>query len=766
MSIIQPLFKTKLSVFLSFFLLIFLFCVPGRAESDLASSSERRINGVEVDLGAYYWNKGNITQAISIWKKQAQIYQAQKLYHKEAELTLLIAQGYTKLGQFHLATFQLNKILSFVKEPSLLGQTWKQLGDTYNRSGEFDQALSAYKQSLKLKTSLSTLNNLVILLQKQVKTTQLKADSSKEGAESQKYFASAQIYQLEALKYAQQALHLSQTEESASSVRTLIEWSKVSSTKLSSEQLERGRRVLTNLPNSTTKAFLSLNWGQLDEEKTHYWLTQAVEVAQKIEDVRAESYGFLELGLLAEKSANFLQALDYAHLAQIKAHSKSAYDSLYRAYWLSGRIYQKMGQIEKAIAFYQKAIFSLSSLNQASINIDIEQRLNFSEKIEPIYRTTLELLLSDSNLSESQISEALAVFEQLRLAQLQNYFGDNCVQISPQKLATGETLTRKNAVLLSSIILENQTHLILELPNGQLLHHRVPISESELRKMAVDWYQKLKKGESWQLGVLSQKLYKMIILPFEVELQQIKPNTIIFVHDGILRNIPMAALNDGKQFLVEKWASVSSLGLNFVSTANSKKVSKPKAAVFGLGIQRRGWNALSQVLKEVGDVIEIIDGRKFLDREFTAENFEQQLNRHEYSVVHVSSHGYAGGVAENSFVVAYDRNISALDLESILSRSKSSIEMLVLSACETSLSSDRSILGLAGVGLRSGINSVLGSLWLVDDEKQAELIHDFYTQIQESNFDKAKALQLAQIKQIRSRTHPSLWSALTLLGEG
>ena len=647
-----------------------------------------------------------------------------------------------------------------------MAQTWKQLGNTYNRSGEFDQAFSAYQESLKLQTSLSTLNNLVILLQKEIKTTRLKADSSKKGGEREKYISSAQAYQLEALEYAQQALDLSQTEESTSSVRALIEWSKVSSAKLSSEQLKRGRRILSDLPNSRTKAFLSLNWSQIDRERTHYWLTKAIETAQNIQDVRTESHAFLELALLAEKLSDFPQALEYAHLAQIKAYSKSAYEILYRAYWLSGRIYQKEGQIEKATTFYKKAVFSLSSLNQASINIDIDQRLNFSEKIEPIYRTTLELLLSDSNLSENKISEALSVFEQLRLVQLQNYFGDNCVRIFPEKLATGETLAQKNAVLLSSIILKNQTHLILELPNGQLLHHRVSISESELKKMAINFYQELKQGKSWQLGVLSRKLYNMIITPFEAELEQIKPNSLIFVHDGILRNIPMAALNDGKQFLVQKWATVSSLGLNFVPIDKSKKISKPKAAVFGLGIQRREWNSLSQVSKEVEDVIKIIGGRKFLDREFTTENFQQQLVGNQYSIVHISSHAYGGGIAENSFIVAYDRNISTLDLESLLQGSKASIEMLVLSGCETSFTSDRAILGLGGVGLRSGVNSVLGSYWSVDDEKQAELIRDFYSQIRESNFDKAKALQLAQINQIKSRTHPSLWSAVTLLGGG
>lgn len=85
----------------------------------------------------------------------------------------------------------------------------------------------------------------------------------------------------------------------------------------------------------------------------------------------------------------------------------------------------------------------------------------------------------------------------------------------------------------------------------------------------------------------------------------------------------------------------------------------------------------------------------------------------------------------------------------------------MLSACETSISSDRSVLGLAGTALRKGVDKTLGTFWQVEDEKQAEIITDFYSYLQE--VEAAEALQKAQIKQIEKRANPSGWAALNLI---
>ncbi len=745
-------------------LLLLLLIIPEGAAEVVATIPAPQNAREQADWGAYYWQKGELHRAIDAWQKEAEIYRLQGLTKKEAEALLKISQSYISLGQLRLAIFYLEKLIASVEESSLTARAWEQLGNAYTRNGELAEAEIAYNKSLEIEPNLSTLNNLVILLQKQILRAKLQADSARPGAETERYRAESESYQTEAIHYAKQALALSQTEQSSSSLRTLIEWGKLSSTGLSTQELERGRRLLEKLPSLRIKVFLAINWAKLDSAQSQYWFSQAQEIAEQLGDEFAESYALLELGLLAEKSGNLSQALDYAQAAQLKAQLKWAYGSLYQSHWLASRIHQQMEDEEAAISNRSDAIAALDAFNQGSQNISVERRLNFKTRVEPIYRGMLKLLLDAPAPSQTNLKEALFVFDRLRLAQLQQYFGDNCFEIEGKSLPIEDVLTAKNAVLINSIILDDRTHFVLQLPDGTLRHSQAKVGEAEITKIATEWYKTLSKGLDWQLAPQGQALYDMIIRPFEQELAQINPDTIIFIHDGLLRNLPMASLFDGKneEFLAQKWASVSSIGLNFKSTTSSQK--KLEALAFGLGVAREGWSELDEVEPEIEKVIDTLGGQKFLNQEFTTDNLVNELNRKKYSVVHLATHGYFGGIAENSFILAYDQPLSALDLEDFLSQSLVRIELLVLSACETAISSDRSALGLAGVALRSGVDSVLGSFWQVQDDEQLELIKAFYSNFPESNFDKIKALQQIQIEQIKNRTHPSKWAALNLIG--
>ena len=57
---------------------------------------------------------------------------------------------------------------------------------------------------------------------------------------------------------------------------------------------------------------------------------------------------------------------------------------------------------------------------------------------------------------------------------------------------------------------------------------------------------------------------------------------------------------------------------------------------------------------------------------------------------------------------------------------------------------DRAALGLAGVAVRAGARSAVGSLWSVSDEATSELIVDFYRELGEADVSKAEAMARAQ----------------------
>ncbi|MEL6928832.1 MAG: CHAT domain-containing protein [Cyanobacteria bacterium J06600_6] len=282
-------------------------------------------------------------------------------------------------------------------------------------------------------------------------------------------------------------------------------------------------------------------------------------------------------------------------------------------------------------------------------------------------------------------------------------------------------------------------------------------------KLAQQWQVSLNDGSNWDFRSGSSFFYELILKPFEAELEKVNPQVLVFIHDGILRNLPMAALYDGEKFLAQKWANVSSIGLNFTSIA--KKQEDFEALVFGLEDSPAGWLRLENVKQEVTFVRDLLGGEKFLNSQFTVNNLSNQLEENNYSVVHLATHGYFGGTSETSFILAYDRKVSAAKLEEILLKSDRVIELLVLSACETAVGNERSLLGLAGIAARSGVASTLGSLWQVQDDQQSETIEGFYTQIKMNNVNKAIALQQVQIEKIKNLAHPQQWAALNLIGD-
>jgi len=95
------------------------------------------------------------------------------------------------------------------------------------------------------------------------------------------------------------------------------------------------------------------------------------------------------------------------------------------------------------------------------------------------------------------------------------------------------------------------------------------------------------------------------------------------------------------------------------------------------------------------------------------------------------------------------------------------LELLILSACKTAEGDANATLGLAGIALRSGARSTIGSLWAVNDLSTSMLMANFYDiLLKKADISRAEALQQAQISILKDRQyqHPYYWAAFVLIG--
>jgi tetratricopeptide (TPR) repeat protein len=290
-------------------------------------------------------------------------------------------------------------------------------------------------------------------------------------------------------------------------------------------------------------------------------LAKAVEQARMLKDSRAESYALGQLGYLYEQTQQWKPAEDLTRQALAIAQEVNAYSVIARWEGQLGKLLKQQGDIPNAIAAYTKAVNTLQSLRSDLIALNPDVQLSFRENVEPIYRELVELLL-ESNPSQTNIKKAREVIEALHLAELDNFFREACLDVKPQQV---DQLDPQAAVIYP-IILSNRLEVILSLPGKPLSHYTTRLLQNDIEKTLEQLLESLNLFFSSEIRLhLSQQVYSWLIQPAETELTKSNIATLVFVLDGSLRNLPMAALYDGKQYLIEKYNVVVAPGLQLVA---------------------------------------------------------------------------------------------------------------------------------------------------------------------------------------------------------
>ena len=763
-------------------IVIFLFCVvrtlmlsTDPAYADPLTVSKSSSPEVNMEQGLMSFQQGKFEKAISSLVKAADLYANEDKPDKQLEALTHLSRAYESIGQYQNALKYLDSALLLSKESGDLGKIASildSIGNVYISTGHEDKAYRYLKEGLDMAEGMNypglsavILNNIGNL------------------------YTSQKKYK-EAIDNYMESMTLSQIIGNHSLIsRTLTNAAMASMRNGEYKQakglLDRALEPCRSMTDSHDKVLGLINIGliyqdirlNLPESEDSLLLlsselfNEAAAIAETIENYHAISYAWGNLCKLYEEEHHYQEALELTRRAIFAAQKVNAPESIYQWQWQSGRLLNALGKIDDAISAYRRAIHNIQSLREEMSMGYINTRLSFRKSVRPVYFELVDLLLQraasmqEREKYEPYLIEARKAVELLKVADLRDYFQDDCVDAARSRI-TKLDIVSQTAVIVYPILLPDRTELLVSLPSG-LKRFSVQIGRDILTQEVRKFRRKLEKRTTREYLPHAQKLYDWLIRPLEPDLTSLTIDTMVFVPDGPLRTIPMAALHDGEHFLISKYALATTPGLNLTDPRPIKRENSKMLAA-GLTESVQGFPPLPNITKELDTIRSLYGDNQLINKDFLISSMEEKLHDEKLSIVHVASHGHFGTNAEDTFLLTYDDKLTMDRLSQFVGRFEfrdEPLELLILSACETAAGDDRAALGLAGVAVKAGARSAIATLWYINDQASSELIGEFYRQIQDPSISRSIALQYAQLKLLNDirYEHPGYWSPFLLI---
>ncbi len=335
-----------------------------------------------------------------------------------------------------------------------------------------------------------------------------------------------------------------------------------------------------------------------------------------------------------------------------------------------------------------------------------------------------------------------------------------------QKSADRVVTAHPNSILIYPLVLSDKTRLLWAGKGGVLSKTAVcPLGEKALYAKVAQFREWLSKpGSDTQLKAVGKELYDCLVKPLEGELTANGIKHLIFVPDRATNYIPMAALYDGQQYLIERYAVSTVLSAGLTDTDSRLPTQPQQVPVLGLGLSeaRGNFSALPNVITELRAIIKtknqeegLFPGLKFLNQAFDRNALENNLRGHK--VLHIATHGEfkPSNPRDSYFLLGNGTPYAIPDIQTL--RDLRDVHLVVLSACETGLGGADSLgLEVAGIssfflGDRDRAKAVMASLWLVNDASTSLLMQEFYKNLATGQLSKAEALRQAQLEFLQAK---------------
>lgn len=751
--------------------LLFLVLVPFPAPAAPIAGSPDTF----MAAGMSAFQRGAVDQAAINWGEAARLYEQTGNTPGQLDALNLLSQAYQGVGQYKQAFQALEFGLAMAVQSgdrphSAVLQAG--LGNAYLAVGKTDAASAYLNQALGLSGELKNdaLSAAILNSQGNLLAMQKKYAEAREAYTKSSMLAKAAGDGTLAASAAINAATAAVNQGSHADAKAMLDQALVQMQPLGPSHDKASGLINLALAYDNLRPSLP-NEGEPLLLQSSKLLNEAGGIAEQIGDLRAASYAWGYLGHLYETERRYAEALALTRRANFAAQQVNSTEALYRWQWQSGRLFYAQGNLDDALSAYGRAAFTLDPLRQEMSFGAGGAQAGLRDSVKPFLFEYADLLLKraakspDQKESQPYLLKAREVVESLKAAELRDYFRDDCVDALQASVTPLDRIS-KTAAVVYPIIFPDRTELLVSLPSG-LKRISVPVAEKTLTEEIRTFRKRLEKRTTRQYLQPAQQLYDWLIRPLEADLQAFKIDTLVFVPDGPLRTIPMAALHDGQGFLIQKYAVATTPGLNLTDPRPLRQEAM-KPLMVGLTESVQGFPPLPNVSDEIKAMQALYGGDALLNKDFLLGTFEREMTESRFTIVHIASHGKFEHESENSFLLTFDKKLTMDRLRhdvGLLRYRDEPLELLTLSACETAVGDDRAALGLAGVAIKAGARSALATLWFINDEASASLMAEFYKQLQDRTVSKAMALQRAQLKMLEDPgfKHPGYWAPFLLL---
>lgn len=728
-------------------------------------------------IGTLYTHLGQYPQALE-YRQQA-LSMAKEIDSPPIEVIILNALGFTHRQEerYAEAIERHQQALELAREMGVLaheGRALSYLGYVYERQGEHSQALESFQQALKILHQIGDVYQ----------------ESSALAGLGLVYAASGQNAQ--ALESYQQAIVIQrEIGDKPGESQTLSHMGQLLADQEQPELAIVFLKQSVNLREGIRGGIRGLS-----EDLQQSYTETVADTYRRLADLLLQQDRVLE----AQQVLDLLKVQeleDYLHNVRGNNNTTQRLPNLppEQQTWES---YQAI--LDKAIEIGQE-LTQLRQLKQQNGTLPPAQEQRIAElvKAQEMIRAEFNNFTRSPEVLALVTQRSPETLSQDLLLQMGNF---NALQDNLKNL-------QQNAVLLYPLILDDRIELILTTPDSPPIRRTVQATKEQLNQAIVDFRRALQSPTS-DAKTPAQQLYNWLIKPLEADLRSADAQTIIYAPDSQLRYIPLAALYDGEQWLVQRYR------INNITAASLTDLNTQPQYGYGSAVPLRvlaGAFATGRYSFTVGEEsfdlaglpfagVEVENLAKtvptttqFIDKAFTPEVTVPKMD--DYTIVHLATHAaFVVGTPDYSFILF--GNGDRITLRDIQTWSLKNVDLVVLSACETGLGgklgNGEEILGLGYQMQQAGARAAIASLWTVHDGGTQALMNAFYTALQTGKITKAEALRQAQIALItgdytalgeqrgsllveyvgdslppqvyENLSHPYYWSPFILIGNG